>query len=87
MASAGTDMFEKLVDHVVAEALGLLSNGVQQEIVIRKFGLRDGVYQSDREIGAALGINSREVRALGNQALQLIFEARQVGRIKVGAYG
>ena len=87
MSSTGPDGFDRLVDQVVAEALALVPHKLQREIVIRKFGLRDGIYQSDEEIGAALGISSKEARVQGCQALQLIFESRQDGRLNVGGNG
>jgi DNA-directed RNA polymerase sigma subunit (sigma70/sigma32) len=64
--------FDRLVDHIIAEALGLLSDQQDREIIIRKFGLRDGRYQADLEIADALSLTSRQVYHLGRRALRVI---------------
>lgn len=87
MAAKSYEAFERLVDQVVAEALELLPSRLHQEIIVRKFGLRDGTYPSERQIGRALGIPPSEVRLLGRQALLVLLEAQRDGLLPVGAYG
>lgn len=87
MAATGSDAYDKLVDHVVSEALRLLPTQLQQEIIIRRLGLRDGIYRTDKEIATALGVTPGEVRNQGRRGLQTILAANQMGRFKVGACG
>ena len=79
--------FDRLVDHVVSEALDLLPNDQQKEIVIMAFGLRDGVYQSAPDIGEALGLAPVEVMLLLEQALQTVMRAQFEGQLCVGYSG
>ena len=87
MANRSEDAYYRLVDQVINEALDLLPDGLQKEVFIRSFGLRDGDYQTEQEVAKALGISSREARHLGFQALQTILEARREGRFRFGASG
>ena len=87
MVNRPEDAYYRLVDQVIAEALGLLPDGLQKEVFIRSFGLRDGGYQTEQEVAEALGISPREVHNLGRQALQTILEARREGQLRIGASG
>lgn len=87
MTAKANDAFDRLVDHVIAEALELLPDQLHEEIIIRKFGLRDGVYSSDKEIAEALEMSESDVRMLGRQALFVLLEARREGLLLIGVNG
>lgn len=79
--------FDRLVDHFVEEALNLLPDELQREIVIRAFGLRDGVYQTAQDMGEALGVSPVEVVLILDHSLQTIMNWQFSGRLQVGGAG
>lgn len=87
MVERHEDTFDRLVDHFIGEALNLLPNDLQKEIVIRAFGLRDGVYQNAQDMGEELGVSQLEVVLLLEHSLQTIMTAQFNGRLQVSGVG